>query len=136
MLLNHYLASKYTLRYTGGMVPDVYYILIAGGGVFCNPSCPAHKQKLRLLYECAPIAMIVECAGGLSSNGKTNSLLDVEIASLADTTDVCVGSPSEVRRYRSLINAPNPGKSLWQSFRLAPLHTRHLAQLDCHETLP
>lgn len=60
MLLNHYLASKYTLRYTGGMVPDIYYILITGGGVFCNPSSPAHKQKLRLLYECAPIAMVCE----------------------------------------------------------------------------
>jgi len=106
MLLNYWLTNKYTLRYTGGMVPDVNYALTAGYGVFCNPSSPSHKAKLRLLYECAPIAMIVECAGGMSTDGKAASLLDVPISSTTDTSDICVGSPSEVKRYRALINAP------------------------------
>ena len=58
MLLEYWMSNKYTLRYTGGMVPDVYYILVKGAGVFCNPSSPSHRAKLRLLYECAPIAMV------------------------------------------------------------------------------
>ena len=56
--------ERYTLRYTGGMVPDVYHILIKGKGVFTNVSSPTAKAKLRLLYECAPIALLVEAAGG------------------------------------------------------------------------
>ena len=56
--------QRYTLRYTGGMVPDVYHILIKGKGVFSNVSSATAKAKLRLLYECAPIALLVEAAGG------------------------------------------------------------------------
>lgn len=55
---------RYTLRYTGGMVPDVYHILIKNKGVFTNVSSKNAKAKLRLVYECAPIALVVEAAGG------------------------------------------------------------------------
>lgn len=34
--------------------------LVQGGGVFCNPKSPSAPEKLRLLYECAPLALIVE----------------------------------------------------------------------------
>mgnify|MGYP002628896430 CR=1 FL=1 len=47
-------------------MPDVYHMLIKGNGVFSNVSSGKAKAKLRLLYECAPIAMIVECSGGKS----------------------------------------------------------------------
>lgn len=46
------------------MVPDVYHILIKGKGIFTNVASPAAKAKLRLLYECAPIALLIEAAGG------------------------------------------------------------------------
>lgn len=46
------------------MVPDVYHILIKNKGVFSNVSSAAAKAKLRLLYECAPIALLIEAAGG------------------------------------------------------------------------
>ena len=55
---------RYQLRYTGGMVPDVYHILIKNKGVFSNVASAAAKAKLRLLYECAPIALLIEAAGG------------------------------------------------------------------------
>lgn len=55
---------RYTLRYTGGMVPDVYHILIKSKGVFTNVCSQNAKAKLRLVYECAPIALLVEAAGG------------------------------------------------------------------------
>jgi sedoheptulose-bisphosphatase len=55
--------SKYTLRYSGGLVPDVYHILIKGEGVLANASSPSAKAKLRLVFEAAPIALIIEAAG-------------------------------------------------------------------------
>ncbi len=51
------------------MVPDVHHILAKGGGVFCAPASAAHPPKLRLLFEAAPMAFVVEAAGGASSDG-------------------------------------------------------------------
>jgi fructose-1,6-bisphosphatase len=42
------------------MVPDVHHILAKGSGVFCNPCSEPAPAKLRLLFECAPLAFIVE----------------------------------------------------------------------------
>ncbi len=44
-------------------MPDVYHILLKGEGVLSNASSSTSKAKLRLLYECAPIALIIEAAG-------------------------------------------------------------------------
>ncbi|GJD07564.1 Sedoheptulose-1,7-bisphosphatase, chloroplastic [Galdieria sulphuraria] len=66
-LLQFWLNEKYQLRYTGGMVPDVNQILVKGRGVFCNPASASAKAKLRLLYELAPTAFVVEKAGEVSS---------------------------------------------------------------------
>jgi hypothetical protein len=41
-------------------VPDVHHILAKGGGVFCNPALTAAPAKLRLVYEAAPLAFILE----------------------------------------------------------------------------
>ena len=46
-LINYYLTEKYTLRYTGGMVPDVFQIIVKEKGVFTNISSPSSKAKLR-----------------------------------------------------------------------------------------
>lgn len=59
-LLDHWISKKYTLRYSGGLVPDVYHILVKGEGVLSNASSASAKAKLRLLYECAPIALVIE----------------------------------------------------------------------------
>jgi len=101
-LVDHWLAERYTLRYTGGMVPDVYHILFKGKGVFTNISSTAAKAKLRLLYECAPIAFIVEAAGGASlvdpafSSDKT-SVLDIPIDTLDQRIGICYGGVDEVK---------------------------------------
>ena len=49
-LVQFWLRSKYTLRYSGGLVPDVYHILVKRGGVFTNVASTDSKAKLRLLY--------------------------------------------------------------------------------------
>lgn len=58
-LINFYLGEKYTLRYTGGMVPDVFQIIVKEKGVFTNVTSPTTKAKLRILFEVAPLALLV-----------------------------------------------------------------------------
>ena len=62
-----------------------------------NPASSSAPAKLRLLYECAPLALIVEAAGGASSNGK-ESILSMKINSLDRRTGVTLGSQVEVVR--------------------------------------
>ena len=61
-LLSHYIGEKYTLRYTGGMVPDVFQIIVKEKGVFSNVTSPSTKAKLRILFEVAPLGLLVRLA--------------------------------------------------------------------------
>jgi sedoheptulose-bisphosphatase len=58
-LISHYIGEKYTLRYTGGMVPDVFQIIVKEKGVFTNVTSPSTKAKLRILFEVAPLSLLV-----------------------------------------------------------------------------
>jgi fructose-1,6-bisphosphatase I len=79
------------LRYGGAMIADVNQVLTYGG-IFGYPGLRSRPDgKLRLLFEGAPIAYIVESAGGASSDGE-QSLLDVEPSTLHERTPVFVGS--------------------------------------------
>ncbi|QQR55461.1 fructose-1,6-bisphosphatase [Candidatus Peregrinibacteria bacterium] len=97
-LVNCFITEQYTLRYSGGMVPDLNHIFKKGSGVFMYPGMPsAPEGKLRLMYECGPMAFLMEQAGGASSNGKI-SILDLEIASLTQKTPVYLGTQEEVEK--------------------------------------
>jgi sedoheptulose-bisphosphatase len=99
-LVSYWIGEKYTLRYTGGMVPDVFQIIVKEKGVFSNVTSPSTKAKLRILFEVAPLGLLVEKAGGYSSaDGKQQSALDVPIESYDQRTQVCYGSQGEVRRF-------------------------------------
>lgn len=63
-LIMHYVKEKYTLRYSGGLVPDVVHALVKGHGIYVSPVTAVSKAKLRRLYELCPVALIIECAGG------------------------------------------------------------------------
>ncbi|KAK2024397.1 fructose-1-6-bisphosphatase [Colletotrichum zoysiae] len=63
-LIARFIREKYTLRYCGGLVPDIVHALVKGHGVYVSPVSPGALPKLRFLYELYPIALIVECAGG------------------------------------------------------------------------
>mmetsp|Transcript_26749 Transcript_26749/g.46106 ORF Transcript_26749/g.46106 Transcript_26749/m.46106 type:complete len:394 (-) Transcript_26749:666-1847(-) len=97
-LVDYWLDEKYQLRYTGGMVPDVNQIIVKGRGVFANPASAKAPAKLRVLYECAPIALLIEAAGGKSSDG-IKSVLDIKNLTTNDRTQVCYGSVTEVKRF-------------------------------------
>lgn len=101
-LVNYWITNGYTLRYTGGMVPDVNQLLIKGKGVFCNPATAKAPAKLRLLYECAPLAYLVERSGGMSSDGQM-SLLDVPVSQLEVRVQACYGSKDEVERFDKMV---------------------------------
>lgn len=99
-LLDLWAKERYTLRYTGGMVPDICQLLVKGKGVFASPVSPSAPAKLRLLYEALPMAFLVEKAGGASTDGSLDSMLQCVVFGCDDRTPICVGSAEDVRRFR------------------------------------
>lgn len=103
-LVKKWMEDKYTLRYTGGLVPDVYQCFTKEMGVFANPTSKASPAKLRVAFEVAPFAMLVEKAGGKTSDGITGqSCLDIKIDAVDQRTAACLGSASEVDRFNSMV---------------------------------
>ncbi|MFM6925505.1 MAG: class 1 fructose-bisphosphatase [Ferruginibacter sp.] len=83
--------GPYTQRYIGSMVADVHRNLIKGG-IFMYPGTTSKPGgKLRLLYECNPLAFIIEKAGGLATNGMIR-ILDIQPAELHERTPFFIGS--------------------------------------------
>lgn len=83
-----------SMRYIGSMVADFHRNLL-GGGIFYYPADNKDARytegKLRLCYEGAPLAFIMEQAGGTSSNG-TQNLLDLQPKSLHQRTPLFIGN--------------------------------------------
>lgn len=103
-LLDHYMSNRYTLRYSGGLVPDVYQQFTKGQGIFSNPTSDGSPAKLRLAFEAAPFGLLVEKSGGKTSDGVTGgSVLDVKIESVDQRTALCIGSAKEVDRFNDMI---------------------------------
>jgi len=85
------------------MAPDCYHVFVKGEGVFSSVSAkPKVDCKLRVLYECLPIAFLCEMAGGSSSNGEI-SLLDIAIDGYTQKTDIIIGSKEEVERVNRFL---------------------------------
>lgn len=102
-LVQSFMKEQYTLRYSGGMVPDINHILKKGSGVFMYPGMPsAPDGKLRLLYECGPMAFLMEQAGGAASTGDM-AVLDLKIESLVQKTPIYIGSKNEVEKVASAL---------------------------------
>lgn len=115
-MMSQWLEQKYTLRYTGGMVPDVYHILLKQKGIFVNAPSTSAPAKLRLIYECAPIAYIVEAAKGqalvVTTEGLAGRILDIKIDNLDQRLGVCYGGTKEVEKLQKHFGiAPTPGQS-------------------------
>uniref|UniRef100_A0A8C5LQT7 Fructose-1,6-bisphosphatase 1 n=1 Tax=Leptobrachium leishanense TaxID=445787 RepID=A0A8C5LQT7_9ANUR len=91
-------SSPYGARYVGSMVADVHRTLVYGG-IFLYPANEkSPKGKLRLLYECNPMAYIIEKAGGMASNG-VEPVLDVVPTSVHQRMPIVMGSPDDVQEY-------------------------------------
>jgi sedoheptulose-bisphosphatase len=97
-LVSAWMAEKYTLRYSGAMVPDVHHALAKGGGVFCSPTAAGAPAKLRLLYEVLPLAFVAEAAGGAATAAGGEPALDRALRRHDERAGVCLGSAEEVAR--------------------------------------
>jgi fructose-1,6-bisphosphatase I len=107
---NYLQAQKLSLRYIGSLVSDFHRNLL-GGGVFYYPADtrdPAKPHgKLRLLYECAPLAFLAEQAGGAASDG-TQHILDIEPTHLHQRVPYFVGNKELVELSEAFISGEMP----------------------------
>lgn len=83
------------------MVADVHRTLLYGG-IFAYPADQKSKSgKLRLLYECFPMAFIIEHAGGYATTG-TEPILDINPSNIHSRSPIFLGSKDDVQDFEKL----------------------------------
>ena len=90
-------ARNFNMRWIAAMVGDVHRVLCRGG-IFTYPTDtkdPNKPNKLRLLYEANPMAMLIEQAGGIASTG-TERIMDIQPDAIHQRVAVILGSKNEV----------------------------------------
>lgn len=94
-------ARPYTARYIGSMVADIHRNLLLGG-IFLYPASLRYPQgKLRLLYECNPLAWIVEQAGGCATDGRQR-ILSIVPTSLHMRSPIYIGSKGMLQDFEAI----------------------------------
>jgi len=94
-----------TLRYSGGMVPDINSILMKGQGVFTYPAHSKYPQgKLRLLFECAPLSLLVTQAGGYAIDQTGKNILEIKVENIGQTTPIFLGSKEAIDLTKKYFN--------------------------------
>jgi len=89
-------SRPYSSRYIGSMVADIHRNLLYGG-IFMYPADSRNPNgKLRLQYECNPMAFIVEQAGGRATNGKKR-ILEIQPEKLHQRVPIFIGSEEDVK---------------------------------------
>lgn len=87
--------KPYSLRYSGALVADLHRTILEGG-IYLYPGDPENKNgKLRQVYECAPLAYVVENAGGRASSGQRR-VLETTVTTLHQRSPLFIGSEAEV----------------------------------------
>ena len=93
----------YTSRYIGSLVADFHRNLLKGG-IFIYPKTASHPNgKLRLLYECNPMAFIVEQAGGMATDGDGVRIMDIKPESLHQRAPLYIGSRVMVSKAQEFV---------------------------------
>ena len=86
----------FSSRYIGSMVADIHRNLLYGG-IFMYPADSRNPNgKLRLQYECNPMAFIVEQAGGRATNGKKR-IMEIQPEKLHQRVPIFIGSEEDVK---------------------------------------
>jgi fructose-1,6-bisphosphatase I len=100
-------SRPYTSRYIGSMVADIHRNMIKGG-IFIYPTTSgAPNGKLRLVYECNPMAFIIEQAGGKATDG-FNRILDKNVTALHQRSAIFIGSKNMVLKIEELMQKYSP----------------------------
>lgn len=105
--------KDFNMRWVASMVAEVHRIMTRGG-VFLYPRDtrePVKPGRLRLMYEAAPMALLVEQAGGKGSTG-TSDLLDIVPDALHQRAPVMLGSREEINRIVGYHEDPNENVSM------------------------
>jgi fructose-1,6-bisphosphatase I len=97
----------YSSRYIGSMIADMHRNMIKGGIFLYPPTSNSPKGKLRLVYECNPMAFIIEQAGGRATNG-FQRILEMEVESLHQRCSIFVGSENMVRKAEAMMQLYSP----------------------------
>ncbi|MDT8346801.1 MAG: class 1 fructose-bisphosphatase, partial [Flavobacteriaceae bacterium] len=92
----------YTSRYIGSLVSDIHRNIIKGGIYIYPKSSKSSNGKLRLLYECNPVAFIAEQAGGKASNG-FERILDIQPKELHERVPFFCGSKNMVEQAEAFM---------------------------------
>ncbi len=99
--------KNFNMRWVASLVAETHRIMTRGG-IFLYPAdarCGYERGRLRMVYECAPIALLVEQAGGAASDG-CDRLLDMAPASLHARTPFVFGSSDKVARVAAYHDLP------------------------------
>ncbi|CCE30387.1 hypothetical protein E4U22_008190 [Claviceps purpurea] len=92
--------KPYSSRYIGSMVADAYRTLLYGG-IFAYPADKkSPKGKLRILYECAPMAMVFENAGGQAIDSTMKRMMEVAPEHIHDRSGIFMGSYDEIEKVK------------------------------------
>ena len=94
--------TNFNCRYVGSMVGDVHRMLLRGGVFGYPPNAKYREGKLHLVYEAAPMAFLVEQAGGRATTGK-HRILDLVPSSLYQRIPVYLGSEEDVTELESYL---------------------------------
>ena len=90
-------------RYIGSLVADFHRNLLKGGIYLYPPTRKASNGKLRLLYECYPLAYLIEQAGGKATNGH-EAILDILPTSIHQRTVTYLGSEELIDKLSSALD--------------------------------
>jgi fructose-1,6-bisphosphatase I len=99
---DQFTGRPYITRYVGSMVADIHRNLLIGG-IFLYPGTRKNPNgKLRLLYECKPMAFIAEQAGGKATDG-FRRILEIEPADVHQRSPFFVGPAAMVEKLQSFV---------------------------------
>ncbi len=97
----------YSARYIGSLVADFHRNLIKGGIYIYPATSKAKDGKLRLLYECSPLAYLIEQAGGKASDGY-NRIMEIQPTELHQRVPYFIGSKRMVEKAESFMRKFEP----------------------------
>ncbi len=97
----------FNMRWVASLVAETHRIL-SRGGIFIYPADSRkgyERGRLRMVYECAPIAFLVEQAGGAATDS-FNRIMDIKVDKLHQRTPFAFGSRNEIARLQAYNDLP------------------------------
>jgi fructose-1,6-bisphosphatase I len=101
--LNPPQGKPFACRYIGSMVSDVHRTLMKGGIFMYPESQKLPDGKLRLMYECNPMAFLVEQAGGVAVNKNGDRIMELPVSAIHQRSSIYLGSRRNMRDLRQFM---------------------------------